>query len=159
MCEVSVENGQVHGHQVFGFNLNHVYCGFTPFCMAEVRMLLCGKLVIAGIPFDGVPGDNAKAKRNTLLRSTIDGMRQIITEAPGSFLTQLADVGAIVIPSGYMVVMAASVECLGIRWGLAGDEGDTIRVGHTLGEFLTAWPEMRNPSHGYGQLHEWLTTD
>ena len=72
---------------------------------------------------------------------------------------QLADVGAIVIPSGYMVVMAASVECLGIRWGLAGDEGDTIRVGHTLGEFLTAWPEMRNPSHGYGQLHEWLTTD
>lgn len=159
MCEVSVENGQVHGHQVFGFNLNHVYCGFTPFCMAEVRMLLCGKLVIAGIPFDGVPGDNAKEKRNTLLRSTIDGMRQIITEAPGSFLMQLADVGAIVIPSGYMVVMAASVECLGIRWGLAGDEGDTIRVGHTLGEFLTAWPEMRNPSHGYGQLHEWLTTD
>lgn len=159
MCEVSVENGQVHGHQVFGFNLNHVYCGFTPFCMAEVRMLLCGKLVIAGIPFDGVPGDNAKEKRNTLLRSTIDGMRQIITEAPGSFLMQLADVGAIVIPSGFMVVMAASVECLGIRWGLAGDEGDTIRVGHTLGEFLTAWPEMRNPSHGYGQLHEWLTTD
>ena len=159
MCEVSVENGQVHGHQVFGFNLNHVYCGFTPFCMAEVRMLLCGKLVIAGIPFEGVPGDNTKEKRNTLLRSTIDGMRQIITEAPGSFLMQLADVGAIVIPSGFMVVMAASEECLGLRWGLAGDEGDTIRVGHTLGEFLTAWPEMRNPSHGYGQLHEWLTTD
>ena len=159
MCEVSVENGQVHGHQVFGFNLNHVYCGFTPFCMAEVRMLLHGKLVIAGIPFDGVPGDNAKEKRNTLLRSTIDGMRQIIIEAPGSFLMQLADVGAIMIPSGFMVVMAASEECVGLRWGVAGDEGDSIRVGHTLSQFLMASPEMRNPSHGYGQLHEWLTTD
>ena len=129
---------------MFGFQLNHVYCGFTPFCMAEVRMLLHGKLVIAGIPVDGVPGDDAKEKRNTLLRSTIDGMREIIIDTPGSFLMQLADVGAIVIPSGFMVVMAASEECLGLRWGVAGDEGDTFRVAHTLSKLLTASPEMRN---------------
>jgi hypothetical protein len=64
-----------------------------------------------------------------------------------------------VIPSGFMVVMAASEQCLGLRWGVAGDEGDTFRVAHTLSKLLTASPEMRNPSHGYGQLHEWLTTD
>ena len=143
---------------MFGFQVNYVHVGFTPFCMSEVRMLMHGKMVVAGIPYDAVPGDNAKQKRQLLLCNTIDGMRELINTA-GGFLMQLSDVGAIQIPSGFMVIMGATEECIGLRWSSAGDDRDKDRVAHLLAQFLASFPELRNPSHGLYQLHEGLTSD
>ena len=117
-----------------------------------------GKMVVAGIPYDGVPGEDAKEKRQFLVRNTIDGLRELIQTA-GGFLMQLSDVGAIQIPSGFLVIMGATEECIGLRWSLAGDDQDKDRAAHVLGNFLASFPELRNPSHGLYQLHEWLTSD
>ena len=55
--------------------------------------------------------------------------------------------------------MGATEECIGLRWSSAGDDRDKDRVAHVLGQFLASFPELRNPSHGLYQLHEWLTSD
>ena len=60
---------------------------------------------------------------------------------------------------GYMVIFAATSNCIGIRWSTIGDERDTHRVAHVLGAFLESFPEVRNPSLGHLQMHEWLTSD
>jgi hypothetical protein len=154
---MSPENRQVFGPQVYGHQANYVHVGFTPFCMSEVRFLTSGKCVIAGVPFDRCPGETAADKRKAILHSTIDSLRVLI--ADGGFLMDLTDVGAIQIPSGYMVIFAATSNCIGIRWSTIGDERDTSRVAHVLGAFLESFPEVRNPSLGHLQMHEWLTSD
>ncbi len=120
-------------------------------------MLLTGKCVIAGIPLDSVPGEDIKEKRKTLFQSTIDGLRALLDS--GGFLVQLTDDGALVIPTGYVTITATTETAIGLRWSISGDERDADRAAHALGMLLDVHPEMRNPSLGHAQLHEWLTSE
>ena len=73
----------------------------------------------------------------------------------GGFKVTHTDVDLLVVPSGYLTIVAANTSRW-IRWSIAGDEADRVRTETGLQSMLDSFPEVRQPASGYQQFRDFL---
>ena len=135
--------------------VGHVHVGMGHFCCMEARLLLEGKEIVLGIPLEKIPGSNMKEKRKHLFSATIDTLTTLLGQ--GGFLHEHDSSKLLVLPTGFMFVFVSTGAC-GLRWAVSSDDADTERVKAHLSALIHAFPEMKNPSTGHGQLLDWLVS-
>ena len=140
-----------------GYSDKFVSIGYAPFCLPEVILALTGNLVVAGLPLAAVPGDDLKQKRKTHMQSTIDQVKQYLSN--GGWVVRLRDIGCLVVPTGFLLIKVGEATCTTLRWSFSGDERDLSRTACALEQLLSAFPEMRAPNLGYAQMLEWIQSD
>ena len=62
--------------QQFAQKEHHLHVGFTPYVLAEVRLLMQGASMIAGVPLDLCKGDSVKEKIENVMSS--DGVNEFM---------------------------------------------------------------------------------
>lgn len=154
MAKLSIE---VFAPSLCGYTDRFVNVGYTPYCLPECIVMLSGSMIVCGLPLDALPGEDLKAKRKTLVQSTIDQVSGYVSN--GGWMVRLKDIGCLVVPTGFLILKVAEEQSYAFRWSFSGDERDLARTGHALETLLKAYPEMQNPHFGYQQLLEWITSD
>ena len=146
----------VHTPTFFGQAPGTFKVGSGHMACFEIMFVLKGNALVVGIPYDKCPGDNISQKRKFLMDAGADQLSTIV-EKDGSAL--LADqTKAIMLPSGWLYVMAFPTDTLGIRWTANADTAGDARVGTMLGHMLDAYSNLRNASTGHQQFADFLAT-
>ncbi len=117
-----------------------------------------GTVSVLGMPYEQVPGDTVAVKRKNIFKSSVDN---ITAYKKHGFVMNVEAGELIVIPPGYLVVLAVSdtAGSTGLRWSIAGDAQDILRVRASLAAVLSSFPEMRNASTGMQPFHDMLVDD
>ena len=87
-----------------------------------------------------------------MLHIAPDNLAAIVKK--GGFVHNLTKGRCVLLPTGFLYVIAADNECVGLRWSVSSDVADTNRARRHLSELIEDFQEMQNPSVGYGQYLE-----
>jgi hypothetical protein len=140
--------------QFFGMAKSFTYVGMSPFAAMEARLMLEGTQIVAGIAYDKCPGETMKDKRNNMYKLHIDELKPLIVNF--GFITSCDSSKLIVLPTGFMIMIAAATAGWGVRWGMSSDEHDTGRVKMLLRLMLDAFPELKHPSAHHSPFYDYL---
>ena len=151
---------KVFEFQAFASDAATALAHWPPFALMQVMVLTEGSMAVAGLKSDRVPGNSYADKRDYIMKATVDDIDHIIKD--GGFFSRYRDgaqedsgENAILIPSGFMLVMSCSNARI-LQWSLVADMSDTNRVKDSLRNVLTSFTELRNPETGYMQFAEHL---
>ena len=147
---------RVYSYELYSSEQRFPTAFLTNNCTIEARFYLSGSTVLAGLPYDAVPGDDVKAKRRFLSAQTIDVFRTLLTNNIGFVaVAKEPHTGILVIPSGFFLLEAsAGARCL--RWGVSADAGDSSRVKTMLEVVTDVYTELRGNHQPYMLLLEYL---
>ena len=104
----------VHEPVWFGTKSNTVNISIGHMALTEVRFIVQGSMIVAGLPLDKCSGETIKDKRKNLMMSTIDEIGPLITSH--GFCVTLDTTKAIVLPSGFLIMYAPITDSIGLRW-------------------------------------------
>ena len=134
-----------------------VNVNFAHLCGMEARFLLEGEMIVAGVPLTTDVGRcDFKDLRRQIWNATIDDLDGLIKN--GGWLCKQSAGDLVVCPSGFLIIMIPVETCFGLRWAMSSDNMDTERCKLYLNEVIAKFPEISNPSTGYGQWLKWLST-
>lgn len=132
---------------------SHFYIGATPFGVTEVRWLIKGSYLIAGVQLAAVTGDNLAQKIDTLL--TPHGAQEFLGKAAqpdkGFWYQHDEPNSVLVVPAGYVLFIAGHFEdktkeggSAGLRWGfLAHQCKQSLELAVTMvTELKAAYPQL-----------------
>ena len=142
--------------QLFVGEEKHCHAGVTPHGVGEVRYVVSGNIVVAGMPLDSMPGNNLQEKIETVF--TESGCRAFLRRCSNAvdkegWLTALSqERSCIVIPPGQFVVTtglrfpeaqaAQGTSFSGVRWGyLQADKNDVEQALKSVDFFLESFPQ------------------
>jgi hypothetical protein len=135
----------VYEQQFYYNTTNFVSISFSPFCTAEVHLIIEGAGLILGFKASELPGTTVSAKAQKVAD---------MSEADCIGLSRRIGFGALlrpgmvcIIPAGYLIIQVSSSESVGgLRWGLAADADadDTVLVRATVKDMLAAHPQLAN---------------
>ena len=129
--------------------------GFTIYGCMEARYVLGGNLVAVGVSYTAVPGQSLKAKRQALFEMSADDLGDLV-KAHGWHLEANAG-NCILTPTGCLIMYLCPAQATwGVRWAVASDQADELRVVSQLSTLLDEYPEMKGPTLGYSQVLEHL---
>jgi hypothetical protein len=140
--------------QFYGMAKSFTYVGLCPFAAMEARLMLEGTQIIAGISYDKCPGETMKDKRNNIYKLHIDDLKPLIVNS--GFITSSDPSKLIVLPTGFMIMIAAATAGWGVRWGMSSDDHDTGRVKMLLRLMLDAFPELKHPAAHHSPFYDYL---
>ena len=146
----------VYEFQVFGLQKNYVSVAYSHMCQMEARLLFSGEEIVMGIPASVLPGGNLKEKRAQLFQLPMPEVQQLVQQS--GWAVWHDNTKLVLIPTGFLVVVAALDKTTGLRWSVSSDEADTNRCKEMLAALLAAFPEMANASTGYSQWRDWLAS-
>ena len=63
----------------------------------------------------------------------------------------------VLIPTGFVVVLLGNEDAIGLRWTLAADQNDRLRVQFGLKQLFDNFPEVRAASTGYAAFLDYFT--
>ena len=129
----------------------------TPFGCMQNRWLFKGRELLIGLPLVQNPPVTIKELRKRMMTMTVDAMKQAILEF-GGYAIDHGPEDLVVLPSGFLTLVVATEDCMGLYWSCSSDENDTTRVVQTLTMLISEFPECANPSTGNLQFKEWLET-
>ena len=139
--------------QLFAYNDKYTQVGPTFMGAMEAFATLDGDAIVAGVPYERIPGATLKDKRNLILNMPIDSVADAIKS--GGFITKMDCSAVVVLPTGF-IFLFASQGCRGLRWTLNSDAGDKERNIMMLKKILECYPELSNASRGYMQYQQYL---
>ena len=139
--------------QTFRIAERHFWCGISHFCCIEARLLISGKVLIFGAPVNVVPGDTLRSKKEHLMTGTAQSIQELF-KCDGAFVVHHLPGKLLVMPSGYLYMMAYVEESTGLRWSLASDDADSARVLGMVDNAMQHFPELR--AKGYESFSTWL---
>ena len=130
--------------------------GPTNYCLCEARLILEAGSTLYGLPYGSVPGTSAADKRAFLSRMTTDDAVKYLEDSHGwCIVAKPGDI--VVMPAGHFIMSTTSgTTAISVRWAVGGDSVDLSSSREMLYEMLTSFKELKAPTHGYLQLHEWL---
>ena len=129
----------------------------TPYGCMQNRLLFKGRELLIGLPLVQNPPCTIKDLRKRMMMMTVDAMKQAVVEL-GGYAIDHGPEDIVVLPSGYLTLVVAVEDCMGLYWSCSSDENDTTRVVQTLTMLVNEFPECANPSTGNLQFKEWLQT-
>lgn len=142
---------EVNKFGIVGYNHNTIHIGYNAFGCSEARMIFEGSCIIAGIPDASATGDGQLQKRNHICSSSCDQL-----EAFHGWIVKLAERDIILMPTGFLTILAPLTKTYVCRWPVAADNNDKLRaVGH-LTHLPRDYTELRANSTGYTQLRDFL---
>ena len=147
-------------HKIMGVDINttsqgHLNLGSTSFCMCEARVYLEGSEIIAGVRYDLVPGVTYSDKRNGLYHMTVDNFSALL-ESTAGFIQTVSAHQCVLIPSGFIIVVATVEPTAYASWGVSSDEQGSSRTKVMINNMLTSYAELKGPSHCLTQFLRWL---
>ena len=122
-------------------------------------LVMSGTMKMIGIENDKVSGETFKDKLGNLFSNTIDVIGPLVQKS--GFLLVVKPGILYTLPTGFVRVVATPVGegCKGIRWSLASDEADDVRVLAVVRGLVESFPELRRPSQGYQAFLDFLESD
>jgi len=102
-----------------------------------------------------LPGDTAMQKQQAFQQLNTDSLQDLIQKA--GFIVKMDQGAACLFPSGFMMAYIATDDCMGLRWGVSGDQSDNSRVLNTLKFWTRAFPELQQPRTGNNQFIDFVT--
>ena len=82
----------------------------------QARVVLQGKLLVVGIPFEPTGSTTYLEKLSELKAMTGADLAKLV-RLPGAFCVVLAEGGVIITPSGYITMLCAASVVVIVRWG------------------------------------------
>ena len=144
--------GEIYGFEVFATTGAFSDVMTTMNCTIDARCYVSGNEIAVGIPFSRCPGEDFSQKRAVMLNLTVDALFKLVQETGGWMCNMKSGENALyVIPSGYVVGFSSrGAKC--VRWGISGEDQDTLRVLNMAREITKSFPEMANGSQALGQF-------
>ena len=121
----------------------------------EARLVLEGAEQVFSFRMQSVPGSSLREKRQFVSHATPQDLISLLNQEGNHYVKLHAGVGILVIPTGYLV-MIASEGVRGIRWSLGADAADQARAAIWIPFLQESFPEYKKPTMGYNQLLEYL---
>lgn len=133
------------------------HSGVTSFCLPEVRVLLQGSYLIAGVPWDRVGGLLTAEKVKNFQQMTSEELNKLVKEC--GFFGKHSEIGsAIAIPAGFLVSYAmeeGSVGASGFRWGVQPTSKERDVLAQQLRQMMDELPVLR--ASAYKNLSDWVS--
>lgn len=155
----SAWGAKISAWQLFSVTPSHLHAGVSPFGMTDARLILDGEACFMGAPVDQSDGADSRDKRVRALALSEHALETFIMQAASGWVLKVVAGDFVFIPSGHMVMRRATDEYVtpfGLRWSVAGDAADMLRVQGTMGSVLREYLETKGTATGYGQLVEYL---
>ena len=150
----SIAHKKMYEPEMFGNKESWFHIGFPAFGALEARYVIAGDLLVIGITVSMVPGETMARKRRHLVDIKSDALKPLVEEH--GFIAMIPEQYGVVLPTGFMYILVAVTEVVGLRWNLSADSNDTLRTTTQLSQLLSEFPEMRAASLGYTALQEFL---
>ncbi len=146
---------KIFGFEVYASGPAVFEATWTNYALMQAIVVIRGDITYCCLRTDRIPGDTYLAKRNNILRATVDDITALLKD--GGFLARFTDGVSesgkcgLLIPSGFMTLVASSGARV-LRWSLMADEADASRVRNGLRNLLDSFPEHRNAESGYADF-------
>ena len=142
----------VYGASIVMCNQNYLNVGWPHMGLMEVRVVLSGDVVFAGIPNDIVPGDSYLQKRQYIYDAGIMEVNAMIVQS-GWYIKfnngQTPEgMNVLTIPTG-CVVLWAGKDVKMLRWSLVGDDRDIRRGKAQLQNLHASFSDLKEPNMHY----------
>ena len=127
--------------------------------MADGRLILDGEACFIGAPLDEFDGADLRDKRVRALALSEQALETFIMQNGSGWVLKAVAGDFVLIPSGHMVMWRSTeddVTLFGLRWSVAGDDADMLRVQSTMASVLREYPETKATSSDYTQLVDYL---
>ena len=127
--------------------------------MTEGRLILDGEACFIGAPIDQFDGADLRDKRVRALALSEEALENFIMQTGGRWVMKAGAGDFVLIPSGHMVMWRSiedEVTLFGLRWSVAGDSADILRVQSTMASVLREYPETKGSTTSYNQLVDYL---
>ena len=131
-----------------------ILCVPAPFGLAEVRLVLIGRLVVVGVKYDSVGPPLAEQLTHL---SKMDGpaLAKKVSES-GNWFSVLSPGSLLCVPSGFLLATWAAQNSTGLRWSLTvEDREDDLRVvKQVCSALMASYPALH--SSEYNLWLRWL---
>ena len=93
----------------------------------QARVVLQGKLLVVGIPFDPT-GSTTYLEKLSALKALIGADLAKLVRTPGAFCAVLDEGGVVITPSGNITMLFAASMVVLVRWGVDADTMDQQKL-------------------------------
>ena len=113
----------------------------------QARVVLQGKLLVVGFPFDPRGSKTYLEKLSELKAITGADLAKLV-RTPGAFCVVLAEGGVVITPSGYITMLFAASTVVLVRWGFDADTMDQQkRVLGLVAAVVDAYPALKQSAY------------
>jgi hypothetical protein len=149
---------QIFGPQTWAQSESHISANVTPFGVAEIRVLLSGAYVVAGVPLEKIDGTTIKDKiESTLSEQGFGAFLSCATqEGRGFWATHDSEFTGVLVPAGHMVLTVGmhdneseSQGSYGLRWSYMQPKAATQLAAAAARNkaIMDAWPEAQTEDY------------
>ena len=139
----------------FATNVPFFHVGYPAYGTSEVRVVISGSLVYAGVKTEAVPGSTLKEQRELLYTASRVELEELIKK--DGWITEVEAGQGILVPTGCITMMLCPSVCtFGVTWHTFADQQDKLRAMRQLSQLLDEYSECRVPQTGYMQLLEFF---
>ena len=148
---------RVYQFELYGSRQHFEQTCLTHMCQCEARLAISGSAMYTfGVPSRAVPGEDLYSKRLYVSGCNADDLGGILRSG---FVVKQTPGQLVVVPSGFLVIMAGADDCIGLRWPIGGDHREVARVSNYIDDALTSFTELTPRELGWTPFAEYLHYD
>jgi hypothetical protein len=144
--EDTTNHGLIYQMQYVVMKAGFASTGPVPFCVCEGRMVLEGKLMVAGVPFRENGGTYSEQLQ---VLTTASGAELAEKTKSSGFLIVYEAGDVLVVPVGFIVIVKAVTDCRSLRWGLHRRTDDDKHILTFASALVDSYPTLSKTTYGW----------